>query len=98
MKVMLTLIVTLMIYACAASPPSNNGQPATDTANQAAPQNEPEASSTPAKPAKSPHGYVIDRDHDLGRFGGFVGDCTDEQNWPHFWKCQSENSGNGGFN
>ena len=97
MKFVLTLIVMLMIYACAASPPSNNGQPATE-ANQVAPQNQPEASSSPAKPAKSPHGYVIDKDHDLGRFGGFVGDCTDEQNWPHFWKCQSENSGNGGFN
>ena len=97
MKMLLALIVMLNLFACAASPPSPDGQTASDAVNQTALQNEPEASN-PTKPVKSPHGYIIDKDHDLGRFGGFVGDCTDAQNWPHFWKCKSENAGNGGFN
>jgi hypothetical protein len=96
MKVMFTLTVIMTLFACAASPPSNDGQTASEAANQTAPQNEPDASNPP-KPVKSPHGYVIDKDYDLGRFGGFVGDCTDDQNWPHYWQCMSENAGNGGF-
>ena len=97
MKAMFTLIVIMTLFACATSPSSNDGQTASEASNQTAPQNEPDASSPP-KPVKSPHGYIITKDYDPGRFGGFVGDCTDDQNWPHFWKCQSENAGNGGFN
>ena len=96
MKKLLALFVMFNLVACAASPPPNDGQTASDTANQSVPQNEPDAAN-PSKPVKSPHGYIIDKDHDLGRFGGFVGDCTDDQNWPYFWQCMSENSGNGGF-
>jgi hypothetical protein len=97
MRTLLALFLMLNLFACATSPPYHDGQTAADTANQTAPQNEPEASN-PTKPVKSPHGYIIDKDLDPGRFGGFVGDCTDDQNWPHFWKCKSENAGSGGFN
>ena len=41
---------------------------------------------------KSPQGYVVGGDP--GRFGGFIGDCTDDENFIYFWKCQSENAGN----
>ena len=44
---------------------------------------------------KSPHGYVIDGPK--GRFGGFLGDCSSEENFQHYWMCQDENAGNGGF-
>ena len=84
------------LFACAAGQPSNDALPGTDASNRVTPQKSPEALES-AKPVKSPHGYIITRDHDLGRFGGFVGDCTDDQNWPYFWKCMSENAGNGGF-
>ena len=97
MKVMIVLTVMISLYACAASPPYNDTQTGPDTAHKVAPQAAPDASE-PARPVKSPHGYIMTKDYDLGRFGGFVGDCTDDQNWPHFWRCQSENSGNGGFN
>ena len=96
MKTLLALLVTLNLFACAASPPSNDGKTASDTAHQTAPKTEPEASN-PAQPRKSPHGYIIDTDYEPGRFGGFVGDCTDDQNWPYYWQCMSENSGDGGF-
>ena len=41
---------------------------------------------------KSPHGYVVGGDPE--RFGGFIGDCTSDENFPYYWKCQSENAGN----
>jgi hypothetical protein len=44
---------------------------------------------------KSPHGYVIDGPK--GRFGGFLGDCSSDENFQHYWMCQDENAGNGGF-
>ena len=44
---------------------------------------------------KSPHGYVIDGPRE--RFGGFLGDCSSDENFQHYWKCQAENAGNGGF-
>lgn len=96
MKALVALVIMLSLFACAASPPSNDGQTTSDTANQSAAPKKPGASQ-PAKPVKSPHGYIITKDYDLGRFGGFVGDCTDAQNWPYYWQCMSENAGNGGF-
>ena len=44
---------------------------------------------------KSPHGYVIDGPR--ARFGGFLGDCSSDKNFQHYWRCQDENAGNGGF-
>jgi hypothetical protein len=41
---------------------------------------------------KPPHGYVTGGDP--SRFGGFIGDCASDENFPHYWECQSENSGN----
>ena len=55
----------------------------------------PEEPLNPVAPAaveKSPHGYVVGGDP--GRFGGFIGDCTEDENFIYFWKCQSENAGN----
>ena len=42
-------------------------------------------------PYKSPHGYVIGGDPAI--FGGFVGDCSSDENFSNFWQCQSENAG-----
>ena len=47
---------------------------------------------TPAVSQKSPHGYVTGGDPE--KFGGFIGDCTSDENFPYFWQCQSENAGN----
>lgn len=96
MKALVIFIVMINLSACSASLPPDNSQTAPDTANKAVPEN-PSNASGPAKPVKSPHGYIITRDYELGRFGGFIGDCTDEKNWPYYWQCMSENAGNGGF-
>ena len=47
---------------------------------------------TPVAARKSPHGYVVGGDPN--RFGGFIGNCTEDENFAYFWKCQSENAGN----
>lgn len=96
MRAPVIFIVLINLFGCAATLPSNDAQGVQNSTHQTAPQSASN-SSDPTKPVKSPHGYIIDKDSDLGRFGGFVGDCTDDKNWPHFWKCQSENAGNGGF-
>lgn len=46
----------------------------------------------PAGAQKSPQGYVVGGDPE--RFGGFVGNCTDDENFSYYWMCQSENAGN----
>jgi hypothetical protein len=96
MRALVIIIVIINLFACAGTPPSDVSQTGPKTANKTSPQEAPNASDS-TKPVKSPHGYIITKDYELGRFGGFVGDCTDDQNWPHFWQCVSENAGNGGF-
>lgn len=96
MKTLVALIVLINLFACATTLPPDVSQTATGTSEKQAAENR---SGTPdvAQPVKSPHGYIITKDYELGRFGGFIGDCTDDQNWPYFWQCMSENAGNGGF-
>ncbi|MGD8344148.1 MAG: hypothetical protein PVI38_18495 [Desulfobacterales bacterium] len=96
MRAPMVFIAMIILFGCAATSPSGDAQTVPNSAHQTAPQAEPKSSDT-AKPVKSPHGYIIDKGYERGRFGGFVGDCADDKNWPYFWKCQSENSGNGGF-
>lgn len=72
-------LVIFILAACAGS--GDPGGPA-----------EPVDAVSRTKPHKSPHGYVIGGDP--ARFGGFVGDCTSDENFPNFWQCQSENAGN----
>ena len=96
MRAQLLLILMTAVLGCAGSLPSDDAQNVANRTHQTAPQAQ-STSSELSKPIKSPHGYIIDKDYELGRFGGFIGDCTDEQNWPYFWQCLSENSGNGGF-
>jgi len=96
MRALMVFIVVINLFACAAHRPSDVSQTGPDIENKVVQQKD-SAASAPTKPVKSPHGYIITNDFELGRFGGFIGDCTDDQNWPYFWQCMSENSGNGGF-
>lgn len=94
MRMFFALMVIIGVYACTAIPPSNVSPGHPDSTARASAENQPVVSK-PAKPAKSPHGYIITKDYEPGRFGGFVGDCTDDKNWPYYWQCMSENAGNG---
>ena len=96
MKALVVIIVIINLLCCAGTSPSDVSQTGPNTANKTSPNAALNASDS-TKPLKSPHGYIITKDYELGRFGGFIGDCTDDQNWPYFWQCMSENAGNGGF-
>ena len=79
MKHLAKLLVILSLAACV---------------GPGAPQG-PEAPLNPVNPStaqESPHGYVVGGDP--ARFGGFVGDCASDENFPFYWKCQAENAGN----
>ena len=73
------LFVIISLAACAGSGESDG--PA-----------EPIDSVSRTEPRKSPQGYVIGGDP--ARFGGFIGDCSSDENFENFWQCQSENAGN----
>jgi len=94
MKNLVALMLIINLIACAASMPSDVSHTESDARENATVENKT-ATQNPAKPIKSPHGYIITKDYELGRFGGFIGDCTDDKNWSYYWQCLSENSGNG---
>jgi hypothetical protein len=79
MQNLVMLLIMLSLGSCA------------DVGNRQEPQ-EPLNPVTLAVPQKSPHGYVVGGDPE--RFGGFIGDCASDENFPYYWKCQAENSGN----
>ena len=87
-------MVMILLVACAAHPKKT-----ALTGNSAAMGNSKKMDELPEKSSgqliKSPHGYVIDGPR--ARFGGFLGDCSSEENFQHYWMCQDENAGNGGF-
>ena len=94
MKTLLAIMLISNLIACAANPTSDISGIESNVGEAAAFETKPVAND-PAKPVKSPHGYIIDKDYQPGRFGGFIGNCTDDKNWPYYWQCKSENSGNG---
>ncbi|MGD2097101.1 MAG: hypothetical protein PVG35_05930 [Desulfobacterales bacterium] len=96
MRAQLILTIVTIVLGCAGSLPSDDARSVASRTHQTAPQAASNSSDL-NKPIESTHGYIIEKDYELGRFGGFIGDCTDEQNWPYFWQCMSENSGNGNF-
>jgi len=94
MKYWLSIMAMILLVACAAHP-----KKADHTNNSAAMENSQKMDKFPEKSSgqliKSPHGYVINGPN--GRFGGFLGDCSSDENFQHYWMCQDENAGNGGF-
>ena len=94
MKCLVALIVIINLMACAANLSSDVAQTEPGSTQKAAVENKSDTADS-AKPIKSPHGYIITQDYEPGRFGGFIGDCSDDKNWPYYWQCMSENSGNG---
>lgn len=94
MKSLVAFMVIINLIACVANRPSDVSQIEPNARETAAVENKSDTHA-PAKPIKSPHGYIITKDYELGRFGGFIGNCTDDKNWPYYWQCMSENSGNG---
>ena len=94
MKHLVALILIGALLACTANLSSEVAKSEANSAPRAAVENKSDAAGS-TKPIKSPHGYIITKDYKPGGFGGFIGDCSDDKNWPYYWQCMSENSGNG---
>ena len=94
MKCCLTLMAMISLVACSAHPTttalSSNSAAVVDSKKV-----DKFTDKSTGQLVKSPHGYVIDGPK--GRFGGFWGDCSSDKNFKHYWMCQDENAGNGGF-
>ena len=86
-------ILLLGLTACAASPQPPIYKNNSGLAGQIASADAATDADT-ANPPKSPHGYIELPEYQPGKFGGFIGDCSNDENWPYYWECMSENSGN----
>jgi hypothetical protein len=91
MRVWLTPILSFTLVACATNPSIDSAQSGSHPVEFS---NKPEkmTASDSERIVKSPHGYVIDGPKE--RFGGFVGNCASDENFPFYWQCQAENAGN----
>ena len=89
-KVWLALILSFTTVACATNP-SMNGTPPASSKPEVYSDSDKKNAGSSKKLVKSPHGYVINGPK--SRFGGFIGDCSSDENFKDYWECQAENGG-----
>ena len=89
-KVWLALLFCTTVVACASNP-SINKTPSESVPSDAANYSDKKTAVQSEKLIKSPHGYVIKGPK--GTFGGFIGDCASDENFPYYWECQRESAG-----
>jgi len=90
MRFWLALTLFLTLVACAPKPSIDDAASGLNPA-QFLNKSDEQTANASEKIVKSPHGYVINGPKE--RFGGFVGDCASDENFPYYWQCQSENAG-----
>ena len=89
-KVWLALILSFTTVACATNPSMDRTPPGSSQLQVSGDSDQNNAGNS-EKLVKSPHGYVINGP--ASRFGGFIGDCSSDENFKDYWECQSENGG-----
>ena len=57
-------------------------------------ENQPVSPPVVDSPPKTPQGYIRSDVYQPEKYGGFIGDCSSEENFPYYWECMSENAGN----
>jgi hypothetical protein len=90
MKVWLLFIFSITVFACATDP-SPGIDPSAGNSAESAKKSANKPADDSKKLVKSPHGYVVNGSKE--RFGGFIGDCSSDENFPLYWECQAENGG-----
>jgi hypothetical protein len=90
MRVWLSFILSIIILSCATNPSGDRSPSAPNPAESSYASDKKTAGGS-TKLVKSPHGYVINGSKE--RFGGFIGDCSSDENFPLYWECQAENGG-----
>jgi hypothetical protein len=94
MKYWLTLIAIISLAACL-SHQATDSQRSDPAAMQNSKKMDKLIGPFTRQLVKSPQGYVVKGPNE--RFGGFVGDCSSDENFQHYWMCAAENAGEGGF-
>ena len=89
-KIWLTLILSITMVACATNPSMDKTLSASNPPEVYNDSDKKNAGKS-EKLVKSPHGYVINGPK--SRFGGFIGDCSSDENFKDYWGCQAENGG-----
>ena len=90
MKVWLEIILSITMVACATNP-SVDSTPSASNPPEVSNYSDKKIYGDSEKLVKSPHGYVINGPK--ASFGGFIGDCASDENFPLYWECQAENGG-----
>ena len=90
MKVWLAIIVSITMVACASNPSLDTTTSASNPP-QASNYSDNKTAGDSKKLVKSPHGYIINGSKES--FGGFIGDCASDENFPLYWECQAETGG-----
>ena len=90
MKVWPAIILSITMVACATNP-SLDITPSASNPSDASNYSNKKTAGDSEKLVKSPHGYVINGLK--SRFGGFIGDCSSDENFKDYWECQAENGG-----
>ena len=89
-KICLSLILSITMIACATNP-SLDSTPSGSNSLEVHNDLDKKTAGDSEKLVKSPHGYVINGPK--ASFGGFIGDCASDENFPLYWECQAENGG-----
>jgi hypothetical protein len=89
-KVWLGIILSFTMVACSTNPSMDSTPPGSSPPEVPSDSNKKNAGNS-EKIVKSPHGYVINGPK--SRFGGFIGNCSSDENFKDYWQCQSENGG-----
>ena len=86
----LAITLSITLIACATNP-SSDRVPSESIPTEKPNDSDKDTTSRSEQLVKSPQGYVINGPK--ARFGGFIGDCASDENFPYYWDCQRENAG-----
>ena len=93
MKYVWIFVFTFSLLACVGINTSEVNHPSPNTTTQST-ANLSDTPRTPDPPKKTPQGYISSEVYRPDKYGGFIGDCASDENFPFYWDCMSENAGN----
>ena len=86
----LAITLSIILIACATNP-SFDRAPSESIPTEKLNDSGKDTTSHSEQLVKSPQGYVINGPKAI--FGGYDGDCSSDENFPHYWDCQRERAG-----
>ena len=90
MNVWPAIILSITMVACATNPLLDI-TPSASIPSDASNYSDKKTAGDSEKLDKSSHGYILNGPK--ASFGGFIGDCSSDENFSLYWECQAENGG-----